>query len=111
MGNHKLTLVHKIKGEFILNKFVYEDELDFSGNGETYDVCYPIETEMSLDELVAFIREKARKFKDENPDEDIFYPFGGNHYQMSAMTFLAEVGGYGYGRHLTPIEKWEGVKI
>lgn len=91
-----------------MNKFVYQDTLLIPGTEHDYDVCYPIETDMSLEDLIAFLESKAEAFKAENPQEDIFYPFGGAYYQMSASTFLSELG-LGYKAILIPIEDWKGV--
>lgn len=90
-----------------MNKFVYKDEL---GVEEPYEVCYPIETSMSLKDLIDYLTLKAQEFKEQNPAEDIFYPFGGSYYQMSAATFLHELG-LGFKAYLIPIEEWSGIKI
>lgn len=92
----------------MMNKFVYQDNLVVPGTEYDYDVCYPIETEMSLQDLIAFLQLKAEAFRKENPNEDIFYPFGGNFYQMSVSSLLSDVG-LGFSARLVPIENWKGV--
>lgn len=89
-------------------KFVYADTLIVEGTEHSYDVCYPIETDMSLDDLIAFLQLKAEAFKKENPKTDIFYPFGGDYYQMSVSTLLPDIS-LGYCAFLIPIEDWKGV--
>jgi len=89
-------------------KFVYADTLIVPGTEECYDVCYPIQTDMSLNDLIAFLQLKAEAFKNENPKVDIFYPFGGDYYQMSVSTLLSDIG-LGYSAILIPIEDWKGV--
>ena len=89
-------------------KFVYADTLIVEGTEHSYDVCYPIETDMNLDDLIAFLQLKAEAFKKENPKTDIFYPFGGDYYQMSVTSLLSDIG-LGYCALLIPIEDWKGV--
>lgn len=91
-----------------MNTFIYEDNLTNDGY-DWFDVCYPIRTEMSKDDLIAYIILKAEEFKKENPKEDTFYPFGDKDYPASVSTFLA-FNGVNFSKILT-IEEWEGVKI
>lgn len=89
-------------------KYVYADTLVVEGTEHTYDVCYPIETDMTLEDLIILLQLRAEAFKAENPNIDIFYPFGGNYYQMSVSTLLSDMG-IGYSALLVPIEDWKGV--
>ena len=99
-----------------MNTFIYEDRLSYDGD-EWFDVCYPIKTEMSKDDLISHLQFKAEEFLEQNPwkypllypKEDIFYPFGNKDYPMSVSSFL-RFKGINLAP-LTPIEKWEGVTI
>lgn len=90
-----------------MNKYVYSDTLVVPGTEIDYEVCYPIESDMNLQDLIAYLQLKAESFKAENPNEDIFYPFGGAFYQMSAWSLLSDIG-LGYKALLIPIEDWKG---
>lgn len=98
-----------------MNIFIYKDRLSYDGD-EWFEVCYPIKTEMSKDDLISHLQFKAEEFLEQNvyylflyPKEDIFYPFGNKDYPMSVSSFL---GFKGINLvPLTSVEKWEGVKI
>ena len=93
-----------------MNKFVYQDVLIVPGAELSYDVCYPIKTKMSFDDLIAYLQLQAETFKSENPKEDVFYPFGEKDYPMSASSFLG-FRGINFKVILIPIEEWKGVTV
>ena len=92
-----------------MNKFIYEDTLSCDGY-DWYDVCYPIETEMSKDDLISYLQLKAESFSKDNPKEDIFCPFGDDDYQMSVSSLLG-LKSLNTRVIIFPIEQWKGITV
>ena len=97
-----------------MNTFIYE--ATHGGEYDNHEVCFPIITKKSLDELVMELHNQAMKFVSDEYDkgnyEDVFYPFEDSKLMYKRYGLLVSpCMDKSIASYLTPIEKWEGAHI
>lgn len=98
-----------------MNSFIYE--ATHGSEYDNYEVCFPIRTEKTLDELCEYLHEMAIKYIRECWDqyhsyEEIFYPFEDPGLEYKRYEILVPLCSSKQIRnYLTPIEKWKGAYI
>ena len=98
-----------------MNTFIYE--ATHGGEYDNYDVCFPIRTEKTLDQLCEYLHEMAMNhirdcFDKDGSYEEIFYPFEDSKLEYKRYEILVSLCSSKQIRiHLTPVDEWTGVKI
>lgn len=98
-----------------MNTFIYQ--ATHGGEYSNYEVCFPIRTEKTLEELCEYLHEAATKhvkycWENFSSYEEVFYPFEGIEVEGGEYEVLVELCSSKKVRnYLTPINEWKGAKV